>query len=507
MKDFWTCVIFLALIIGELEAGRRIGGGGRSRSSSSRSSSSGGGGWFGSRSSSSSSRSSSSNTGSKSSYPKQQWGSSSGGTNTGVKQPTNTGVKQPVGGGGFVNPKPAGNAGIGGGKQPVGGGGFVNPKQNYGTGGSNYGTGGSSYGSRYGAGAGVAGAGAYSYRSPGYGTNFGTSFPGGVGRYGGSGSGYSKKALGLGVGAGFIGGAALGVAGTMATYGVYHRYQQYRMMSMMHGGGMYGGYNSGYYNSYYSNNRCFGGCPYAAHCEWGFCECNRGFEKRYGRCEQDWGNQQGRPANFDPFVECVDSTSCQRMDMNLICNTNVTIQTGGKCECRQDMRWNTQKSECQMYIDVDCSSITYDTKPSPVILEAVNKTLDKIAENNKTETAAAATEVAAEAVETPINGTDTVDVKAENATISMSPNETLSNSLLLSIDPNTTSEADLKEAFCRDIDSFSFEFAEPQKQNQRNQNQNYRPTNSGNSGSTGSIIGLCLEMSVFLVLNHFYLKM
>ena len=38
-------------------------------------------------------------------------------------------------------------------------------------------------------------------------------------------SGISKKALGLGVAAGFVGGAALGVAGTMATYSVYHRYQ------------------------------------------------------------------------------------------------------------------------------------------------------------------------------------------------------------------------------------------------------------------------------------------
>ena len=38
-------------------------------------------------------------------------------------------------------------------------------------------------------------------------------------------SGFSKKALGLGVGAGFLGGAGLGVAGTLATYSVYHRYQ------------------------------------------------------------------------------------------------------------------------------------------------------------------------------------------------------------------------------------------------------------------------------------------
>ena len=36
--------------------------------------------------------------------------------------------------------------------------------------------------------------------------------------------GISKKMLGLGVAAGFVGGAALGVAGTMASYSVMHRY-------------------------------------------------------------------------------------------------------------------------------------------------------------------------------------------------------------------------------------------------------------------------------------------
>lgn len=476
MKGFWTCVICIVLLTSELEAGRRVGG----RSGGSRSSSSSGG-WFSSRSSSSRKT----NSAPASSYPKQQWGSNSGGTNTGAKQP--------IGGGGFANPKPASNAGGvgGGGKQPIGGGGFVNPKQNYGTGGNNYGS--SNYGTRYGSsGAGIggaSGAGTYSYRNPGYGTNFGTSFAGGAGRYS-SGGFSSKKALGLGVGAGFIGGAALGVAGTMATYGVYHRYNQYRYMMMSGGYGGYHGYH-GYNSGYYNNNRCFGGCPYAAHCEWGFCECNRGFEKRYGRCEQDWANQQGRPANFDPFVECMDSSSCQKMDMNLICNTNITVQAGGKCACRTDMKWNTQKSECQMYIDVDCSSITYDTKPSPVILEAVNKTLERIAENNSTESAA---EIIGE---TTVNGTDPEILAADNTTLSMAPNETLSNSLLASIDPKEASESDIKEAFCRDVDSFSFEFAEPQK-------QTYRPTNSGGRGSggsgVGSIIGTVVAILIFFAL-------
>ena len=42
--------------------------------------------------------------------------------------------------------------------------------------------------------------------------------------------GFSKKALGLGVGAGFLGGAALGVGGTMATYGAIHKYKKFKSM-------------------------------------------------------------------------------------------------------------------------------------------------------------------------------------------------------------------------------------------------------------------------------------
>ena len=37
-------------------------------------------------------------------------------------------------------------------------------------------------------------------------------------------------------------------------------------------------------------------------------------------------------------------------------------------------------------------------------------------------------------------------------------NESLSNSLLTQIAKSNASDSDLKEAFCRDIDAFSFEF-------------------------------------------------
>ena len=61
-------------------------------------------------------------------------------------------------------------------------------------------------------------------------------------------------------------------------------------------------------------------------------------------------------------------------DMNLVCNTELTTQgTMGKCECRRDMKWNTEEGECQFYLDVDCSTFTYETKPSANILAAVER--------------------------------------------------------------------------------------------------------------------------------------
>ena len=37
------------------------------------------------------------------------------------------------------------------------------------------------------------------------------------------------------------------------------------------------------------------------------------------------------------------------------------------------MRWNAEAGECQIYLDVDCSRITYDTAPSSGVLAAVDR--------------------------------------------------------------------------------------------------------------------------------------
>ena len=87
----------------------------------------------------------------------------------------------------------------------------------------------------------------------------------------------------------------------------------------------------------------------------------------------------------------------------------------------------------QLFLDVDCSSITYESQPSQTILNAVEKAKAEISEVEEL---------------TEVSGS--LD-RTESA------NETLANSLLTRIDPKNATAEEIKEAFCRDIDSFSFE--------------------------------------------------
>jgi len=305
----------------------------------------------------------------------------------------------------------------------------------------------------------------YGSRVPGYGTNWGTNFGSGVGRYGTGKKGFSKKALGLGIGAGFLGGAALGVGGTMATYSAMHKYKQFKRMLFgrrrYHHSRGYDRdwdddnwdydrpYEDDYYRNYYQRNECYDGCPANSHCEWSFCECNYGYTKKWGRCESDWGRipqtqiQQFRPTSFDPFKSCTTSSDCLSMDMNLVCNKDLTTQGSvGQCECRRDMKWNTDALECQMYMDADCSKFNYDTPPSATIQAAVEKARREMEENEG------------------LLGEGVILDRTE------SQNETLSKSLLRFIDEKEASEDDLLEAYCRDVDAHSFELSQPQNQQQ-----------------------------------------
>merc|ERR1719362_536760 len=204
-------------------------------------------------------------------------------------------------------------------------------------------------------------------------------------------------------------------------------------------GMMAGGWDNDYYQNNYLTNTCLGGCPINSHCEWGLCECNAGSTKRYGRCEQNWPvNTPPRPKTFDPFQTCTESLTCLNIDMNLVCNTNLTTQgTIGKWECRKDMRWNAAEGECQIYLDVDCSKFTYETKPSPAVLAAVERG----------ETALFMNETHTGPIQDDVLRTE-------------SKQESLQNSLMTYMG-ESASQNDLTEAFCRDIDAYSLEFDPP----------------------------------------------
>ena len=66
-----------------------------------------------------------------------------------------------------------------------------------------------------------------------------------------------------------------------------------------------------------------------------------------------------------------------------------------------------------------------------------------------------------------------------------SANETLANSLLTRIDPKNATAEEIKEAFCRDIDSFSFEMEVKSKYLQDFLIQSYSYQGPRNTPSAG----------------------
>ena len=89
--------------------------------------------------------------------------------------------------------------------------------------------------------------------------------------------------------------------------------------------------------------------------------------------------------------------------------------------------------ECELYLDVDCSGLSYESRPSASVLRAVED-LQRQQQQLSTTT-----------VQQDFGRTESYQ-------------ESLATSLLSRLDGNRNSEAELTEAFCRDVDSFSFEF-------------------------------------------------
>ena len=169
----------------------------------------------------------------------------------------------------------------------------------------------------------------------------------------------------------------------VAAMSMYHQYKMYQTMLMynMMGGG-YHGYSYGHNPYGYGGGRrgmlldefdCMGGCPNQAFCDYGICRCRSGYDARYGQCwnrmddfnrrQNDWDQRQ--QANFDPYRSCISHKDCRdTVDMNMICKE-------GKCACRDDMKWNSEGLECQIYIDVNCT----DVKTEKIVEVDTNSTI------------------------------------------------------------------------------------------------------------------------------------
>ncbi len=198
------------------------------------------------------------------------------------------------------------------------------------------------------------------------------------------------------------------------------------------------GYNDDYYNNFYLTGKCFQGCPINSNCKYGFCECNAGFSKISGGCYRSEQEVVPRPQHFldNPFIACTETVNeCQKIDINMVCHNGTQ---GGLCDCRDDFTWNADKTEFEFYLDVDCSSITYDTPVSPIVDEAANITLMELEEEN-------------------VNVTDT------NST---APEDVMNQSMLRNIDPINVKESDIREAFCRDMTALAGSLVAMKKKNE-----------------------------------------
>merc|ERR1711936_67145 len=285
----------------------------------------------------------------------------------------------------------------------------------------------------------------------------------------------SKKLFGMGVGAAFIGGAGFGFGAGLASYSIYHRYHHYRQM--LHNNGHLDDWDENYYSSNYEKNECMYGCPPRSHCEWGFCECDAGKTKLWGQCSKFSENQRklekySSTSTRIPHLSCTSSAECQKSDINMVCLQN-------RCVCRKDMQWNNKAFECQILLDVDCTSTNYYSNVSPLVKEALEKIKSEekniTKENLFTKEEEDLLKLAGPAEDSlrrsMLVSNMMTDLRSDNPKITQSgfkvpggeiPNdrtetqeESLKGSLLKYIDPNRASKSDLVEAFCRDIDAFN----------------------------------------------------
>jgi len=180
-----------------------------------------------------------------------------------------------------------------------------------------------------------------------------------------------------------------------------------------------------------------------------------------------------------------DHKDCKNVDMNMICGQSGTSSVGSRsCQCRDDMKWNDEGLECQIYIDVNCTDIKTVESPEPVetlVLETPNNTLasDKLEE---------------EEFEFDEQEFSNLTDSKGNLNISeISADETLSSSELSKLNPNETSPEEIRGAFCRDVARVSRSYEQtlvPPRQNHDNYN------NYGRRGGSFGIVGLVIIIMI-----------
>ncbi len=147
-------------------------------------------------------------------------------------------------------------------------------------------------------------------------------------------------------------------------------------------------------------------------------------------------------STFNPFKPCSNNPrdvaqDCQRIDMNLIC-----MMPQKQCACRPDMKWNSETGECQIYFDVDCSSVdTSDlaTNSSGVVSAAADSTV--VADNNDG-TATNITDPEAEEAMQFLVGKELSQIKV---------NASLEDSSLPEMNVDKSSQAEVRSEFCREV--------------------------------------------------------
>ena len=121
--------------------------------------------------------------------------------------------------------------------------------------------------------------------------------------------------------------------------------------------------------------------------------------------------------------------------MNMICGrTPKKSDDKRKCKCRENMKWNPDVLECQIFIDVNCSS------DNGVENASQNQTI--------------------KAISLPSKPSNTIlrkyQIALRNRPISyLSPLVTIERSMLLNLDLTKTTSMNAKSIFCRELTTIS----------------------------------------------------